>query len=399
MTGGSRFDAGLLDEVRARTSLVDLIGRDVRLTRSGREMAGLCPFHHEKTPSFTVVEKKGFWHCHGCGAHGDAIGWMMQFFNLDFRSAAAALAAEAGLTAPAAGGLQALRPLDRPLDRHGAAAVSALDDERDVRRAREIWRDAAPASGTLVETYLAGRGILTRELPGGMPPSIRFATSMPYWRVVSAAGQGGGVRVNKIGAFPAMVAGIQGPGGRVSGVHITYLAADGSGKADLPPCPETGKKLPRRKVRGQKAGGSIRFSAAASRMALGDGVETVLSALMVAPDLACWSAVDLGNLAGHGENEARSGAERREAHPEKPGVWLPARAPDMTRPGLVLPDDVKEVLLLGESVNGDAHAYACLFERACRRFAAMGKIVRTVTPPHGDMNDWLMAAMAANRGG
>src|SRR5258707_14090872 len=88
------------DELSNRIPLANLVGRQVRLTRRGRELGGLCPFHHEKTPSFYVVEDKGFFHCFGCGAHGDAIGYLMRAENLDFIEAIQRLAAEAGLAVP-----------------------------------------------------------------------------------------------------------------------------------------------------------------------------------------------------------------------------------------------------------------------------------------------------------
>src|SRR5260370_12142178 len=94
------FPPGFLDELRNRIPLGDLVGRRVRLTRRGREQAGLCPFHNEKTPSFYVVEDKGFFHCFGCGAHGDAIGFLMRADNLDFIEAVERLAGEAGLPGP-----------------------------------------------------------------------------------------------------------------------------------------------------------------------------------------------------------------------------------------------------------------------------------------------------------
>ncbi len=94
------FDPNFLDELRARVNLAEIVGRRVRLARRGREHVGLCPFHNEKTPSFTVVEDKGFYHCFGCGAHGDAIGWMMQAEGLAFPEAVERLAAEAGLAVP-----------------------------------------------------------------------------------------------------------------------------------------------------------------------------------------------------------------------------------------------------------------------------------------------------------
>ena len=65
-----------LDELRARVTLSGVIGRTTRLTKAGREYKACCPFHNEKTPSFTVNDEKGFYHCFGCGAHGDAIRWM-----------------------------------------------------------------------------------------------------------------------------------------------------------------------------------------------------------------------------------------------------------------------------------------------------------------------------------
>jgi DNA primase len=95
------FPPEFLDELRARLSLADVIGRRVRLAKKGREWTGLCPFHNEKSPSFFVNEDKGFFHCFGCGAHGDVIGFSMRAGNLAFPEAVEALAGEAGLELPA----------------------------------------------------------------------------------------------------------------------------------------------------------------------------------------------------------------------------------------------------------------------------------------------------------
>lgn len=95
------ISAEFLDELKARIDLVGLVSRRVRLARRGREHLGLCPFHQEKTPSFTVNEQKGFYHCFGCGAHGSAIDFMMQAEGLEFRDAVAALAGTVGLELPA----------------------------------------------------------------------------------------------------------------------------------------------------------------------------------------------------------------------------------------------------------------------------------------------------------
>ena len=90
-----------LDELRARTSLTGLIGKTVKLTKAGREHRGCCPFHNEKTPSFYVNDDKGFYHCFGCSAHGDAIRWMTDQRGLPFIDAVKELAQAAGLEMPA----------------------------------------------------------------------------------------------------------------------------------------------------------------------------------------------------------------------------------------------------------------------------------------------------------
>lgn len=89
-----------LDELRDRLSIADVVAQKVKLTRKGREYLGLCPFHNEKTPSFTVNEAKGFYHCFGCGAHGDIIKFEMEANNLPFIEAVEKLANKAGLPMP-----------------------------------------------------------------------------------------------------------------------------------------------------------------------------------------------------------------------------------------------------------------------------------------------------------
>jgi DNA primase len=89
-----------LDEFKARLPLVEIVARRVRLTRRGHEHVGLCPFHREKTPSFTVSESKGFYHCFGCGQHGNAIDFVMATEGLEFAEAVTRLAELAGLPLP-----------------------------------------------------------------------------------------------------------------------------------------------------------------------------------------------------------------------------------------------------------------------------------------------------------
>lgn len=89
-----------LDELRNRVSISELIGEKVKLTKRGREYLGLCPFHQEKTPSFTINESKGFYHCFGCGAHGDIVKFLMDLEGLPFIEAVRKLASRCGLELP-----------------------------------------------------------------------------------------------------------------------------------------------------------------------------------------------------------------------------------------------------------------------------------------------------------
>src|SRR5688500_3039156 len=96
------LDQRFLDELRSRTLLSALLGRTLKLQRAGREWKTCCPFHNEKTPSFYVNDEKGFYHCFGCSAHGDAIRWLTDARGLPFMDAIKELAEAAGIEVPAA---------------------------------------------------------------------------------------------------------------------------------------------------------------------------------------------------------------------------------------------------------------------------------------------------------
>ncbi|HTZ38072.1 MAG TPA: DNA primase [Stellaceae bacterium] len=142
------FPPGFLDELRARVSLAELVGRRVRLVRKGREYGGLCPFHNEKTPSFYVVEDKGFYHCFGCGAHGDAIGFVMRADNLDFIEAIERLAGIAGIAVPQQ------TPQEREKAQRQKTLLEALAAAAQFYE-RQLW---APG-GARGRDYLARRGL------------------------------------------------------------------------------------------------------------------------------------------------------------------------------------------------------------------------------------------------
>ena len=142
------FPPQFLDEIRARVALEGVIGKRVRLVRRGREQLGLCPFHKEKTPSFTVNEDKGFFHCFGCGAHGDVIGFVMRDEGLSFPEAVERLAGDAGLALPA----RDPRAEARERERHSLYGVV---------EAAAAWFEAELAGprGVAARRYLDARGV------------------------------------------------------------------------------------------------------------------------------------------------------------------------------------------------------------------------------------------------
>ncbi|MDW8397320.1 MAG: DNA primase [Acetobacteraceae bacterium] len=135
-----------LDELRARTPLPGLIGRRTRLLRSGRNWKACCPFHSEKSPSFHVYDDH--YHCFGCGAHGDAITFVMQTEGASFLEAVERLAAEAGLEVPKPSAREAERERERR-DLHGVLAAAA------EAFARRLF---AP-EGAEARAYLRRRGV------------------------------------------------------------------------------------------------------------------------------------------------------------------------------------------------------------------------------------------------
>lgn len=95
-----KIPQNFIDELVARSDIVDIVGQRVKLKRQGREYIGLCPFHSEKTPSFTLSQTKQFYHCFGCGAHGTVIGFLMHYEHLAFPDAVRQLAARIGYQMP-----------------------------------------------------------------------------------------------------------------------------------------------------------------------------------------------------------------------------------------------------------------------------------------------------------
>ncbi len=154
-----------LDELRARTSLSTLIGRSVKLVKAGREHKACCPFHQEKTPSFYVNDEKGFYHCFGCQAHGDAIRFLTDSKGLPFMDAVKELADAAGMQVPAP---------DPRAQEQAERAVGLYE----VMEAARLWFEEALGGleGAEARAYLEKRGIsdaTRRKFGFGFAPDSR----------------------------------------------------------------------------------------------------------------------------------------------------------------------------------------------------------------------------------
>ena len=141
-----RIPKSFIDELIARADIVEVVGARVTLKRAGSNYKGLCPFHGEKTPSFTVSPSKGFYHCFGCSAHGTAIGFLMAHDNLEFPEAVEALAEMMGLEVP----------------RENTGQPERKDDNDELysllREADQVYRAELRTSETAI-AYLKKRGI------------------------------------------------------------------------------------------------------------------------------------------------------------------------------------------------------------------------------------------------
>lgn len=162
-----RYPPQFLDRLRQHYRLSEVIGGRITLKRSGREYSGLCPFHNEKSPSFTVNDEKGFFHCFGCGAHGDVIGFVKDYENLTYGLAVESLARQAGISLP-----QPTRVQREAIDR--------TERLYEVMEAAAHWftMQLKLAGGSEARDYLAKRGLrdeTVREFRLGYGPQKRTA--------------------------------------------------------------------------------------------------------------------------------------------------------------------------------------------------------------------------------
>ncbi|MDY6960331.1 MAG: CHC2 zinc finger domain-containing protein [Pseudomonadota bacterium] len=358
--------------VKASTNMLALAqSYGIKLRRAGREYVGLSPFKPERTPSFYIDDRKGLFKDFASGEGGDCLRLVMLMEGLDFVDALKKLAGEAGIEAD---------PAEKARRAEQWRAREATDAERRGHRemanigyAASAWRQSVKADGTLVETYLRARGIDLDafEYAYGyrIPQSLRFNGGLTHLA--------GGAR----SCGPAMI-GVCGRhinGKQVfAGVHRTWLAADGSGKARL---------SPNKMTLGPMNGAATRLSGVGPVAVLGEGYETTLSVMarLAAHGEVVFgmSGLFLGNIAGAGLKA--SDAPRDEI----------AIEPDPQRPGVTMPEGVEEVILLKDADGKRPQDIERFMRRAATKFQRAGLRVRIASPEVGkDFNDMVMEEAA-----
>ncbi|HKP53298.1 MAG TPA: DNA primase [Chloroflexia bacterium] len=173
----------VIAEIKARVGIEDVVGETVRLTRAGRNLKGLCPFHGEKTPSFVVYPQNGSYHCFGCGENGDIFGFLMKTEGLDFRGALEKMAGKAGVELKPRNDQAVAEDRQKERLKEACAAASAYyhnlfrnhpaaNHARAYAEKRGLTADTiekfqvgfAPDSWDALGSYLAGRGYSAQEM-------------------------------------------------------------------------------------------------------------------------------------------------------------------------------------------------------------------------------------------
>ena len=162
-----RIPQSFIDDLVTAVDIVEIIEHYVPLKRAGKEFKACCPFHDEKTPSFTVVPDKQFYHCFGCGAHGTAVGFLMDYANLEFVEAVEELARRTGREVPREGGPEQ-GPREAPEPIFDALERANTYFRRQLRRHAQASRAVA---------YLKGRG-----LSGEIAAGFQLGFAPPGWR-------------------------------------------------------------------------------------------------------------------------------------------------------------------------------------------------------------------------
>lgn len=334
------------------------------LRREGRELVGPCPACGGKD-RFSINPDKGVFFCRGCDAKGDGLALVRHVLGCDFKAALAHLA----------GAAVEIDPAEKRRRAEAAARARRKQEEASARYraqaiadARSIWSRALPIAGTEAETYLARRAI---RLPQ-FPPALRFIPDYPCVRKIDR-------RLVTVFRGPCMIAAIQGGDGHLAAVHQTWIdLATPKGRAKIDYMGETySSKL----IRGSKKGGTIRLGGTkgATTMIMGEGIETTLSARVLAPygPALYWAGVDLDNMAG---------LMRKIAGVQHSGL------PDLSdENALRIPPEISRLVLIQDGDSAPKMTRAKLLSCARRAQATRPDLITEIIHPGEgrDLNDAL----------
>ena len=139
-----------IDDLISRADIVEVLGKRIQLKKAGREFKAICPFHDEKTPSFTLSPAKGFYHCFGCGAHGTALGFLMEYDHMSFVEAVESLAASMGIAVPREESQRPARRYDELFELLAEVELYYQANLKNSTPAQDyLKRPIVPGSGTI----------------------------------------------------------------------------------------------------------------------------------------------------------------------------------------------------------------------------------------------------------
>ena len=384
-------DDPLFDDWVARAKEADIVAVAQRLgaqiKRAGKDWVGPCPACGGKdrfvlTPAHREPHKRFM--CRGTQG-GDVISMVEHILSVPFVTAVEEITGEP----PPKGESRAVSPevmRERREEQKDAARRTKAEEKREraekILAAADVWALGRDIRGTHADAYLAARGIsMTDELAN----DLRFVPSLEYRGYPDADAE----HEVPLGSFPCMIAAARDNAGELIAVHRTYLDPDQPAKL-RPPGDRTQNKA--KKIMGRPVGGFIRLSSLSSCLAVGEGIETAASffRLGLGPeDLSIASAYSIGNLCGPATGTI--------PHPTIAKRVIANGEPDRSRHGMVVPDEVETIILLGDGDSDRAWTFAQLLTGA-RRHRAQGKEVLVCIAPEGrDFNDLLMAVEAGEQ--
>lgn len=286
-----RFTDQFLDELRDRVLISEVVGARVTWDRaktrpSKGDYWGCCPIHGEKRPSFHCEDKKGRYHCFGCGASGDHFRFLTEVDGVSFPRAVEIVAAMAGVSLPGGRAETEAEKRER-LARERERAKRQEKREREEKREQErkadtvrgIWQSSVAIAGTLAEKYLISRLIeLEPSMPGlhEWPPSMRFHPALPF----------------NGGRHPALIGGVQNAERKLVAIWRIFLGPDGKALTDA-----EGKKV--KLGFGPATGGAVRLGPATPVLRVTEGMETALGVQRLTKNSASvWAALSTSGMMG-----------------------------------------------------------------------------------------------------